>query len=147
MKLQKVRITKYKCINDSNEFEIEEKATCLVGKNESGKTALFHVLSKLNSYDTNFAQYSDLECPRTLMTEFENYADKHPLWTHWELEADDINALVQVIGPCADNMKGIVVCKNYRNQVRVEFDQPLVETQIVQSFLKAIPLRLFSNFS
>ncbi len=38
MKLSRVRITEYQSIRDSNWFEIGD-ITCLVGKNEAGKTA------------------------------------------------------------------------------------------------------------
>ncbi len=47
MKLTKVRITEFQSIEDSTEFEIGD-VTCLVGKNESGKTALLKALYRLN---------------------------------------------------------------------------------------------------
>ena len=50
MKLTKVRIKNYKCIHDSTEFDIDD-ITCLVGKNESGKTAVLEALHKFNSFD------------------------------------------------------------------------------------------------
>ena len=50
MKLTKVRIKNYKCIHDSTEFDIDD-ITCLVGKNQSGKTAILEVLNKFNSFD------------------------------------------------------------------------------------------------
>jgi AAA15 family ATPase/GTPase len=39
MKLIKVRVQNYRSVEDSGEFEIGD-LTCLVGKNEAGKTAL-----------------------------------------------------------------------------------------------------------
>ena len=50
MKLIKVRIKNYKCIHDSTEFDIDD-ITCLVGKNESGKTAILETLHKFNPFD------------------------------------------------------------------------------------------------
>ena len=47
MKLTKVRITEFQSIQDSTEFEIGD-VTCLVGKNEAGKTALLKALYHLN---------------------------------------------------------------------------------------------------
>ena len=47
MKLIKVRITEYQSILDSNEFKVGD-ITCLVGKNEAGKTALLKALYRLN---------------------------------------------------------------------------------------------------
>ena len=51
MKLTKVRIKNFKCIHDSREFDIGD-ITCLVGKNESGKTAILQALHKFNPFDT-----------------------------------------------------------------------------------------------
>ena len=141
MKLQKIHLTKFKCVNDSNEFDVEDKSTCLVGKNESGKTTLLQSLSKLDSYDTSFTQFSDLEFPRTLMTEFEKYADKHPLYTKWELAATDTAALVKILGPAAESAKQVVICKNYRNQVSIKFEQNFDEAQVIKFILQESKLQ------
>jgi predicted ATP-dependent endonuclease of OLD family len=140
MKLQKIRVTKYKCVNDSNEFDVEDKATCLVGKNESGKTTLLLSLSKLNSYDPSVTQYSDLECPRTLMTDFEKYADENPLFTKWELSSSEVAGLVKVFGPAAESAKHVVITKNYRNNVSIKLEQQLNEGQVIQFILAAAKL-------
>ena len=60
MKLTKVHIKNYKCIYDSTEFDIDD-ITCLVGKNESGKTAILEALQKFNPTDSTvqFNQQSD----------------------------------------------------------------------------------------
>lgn len=42
-----MRITEFQSVRDSNEFEIGD-ITCLVGKNESGKTAVLQALYRLN---------------------------------------------------------------------------------------------------
>ncbi|MGV8027094.1 MAG: AAA family ATPase [Anaerolineaceae bacterium] len=47
MKLQSVRVQEFQSIQDSNEFEIGD-ITCLVGKNEAGKTAILQALYRLN---------------------------------------------------------------------------------------------------
>jgi predicted ATP-dependent endonuclease of OLD family len=47
MKLISARVTNYKCIDDSEEFTLDQ-STCLVGKNESGKTTILQALYKLN---------------------------------------------------------------------------------------------------
>lgn len=43
MELIKVRVQNYQFIEDSGEFEIDD-LTCLVGKNEAGKTALLSAM-------------------------------------------------------------------------------------------------------
>jgi len=53
MKLLEVTIKKFRNIIDSNPVRIEEDITCLVGKNESGKTSFLHSLYRLNPYRPN----------------------------------------------------------------------------------------------
>lgn len=48
MHLIKARITDYRSVEDSETFDIEDDVTCLVGKNESGKTTLLQALYRLN---------------------------------------------------------------------------------------------------
>ena len=50
MKLKKVTIHKYKCIENSQEFEVEDDITILVGMNESGKTAILEAIAKTNYF-------------------------------------------------------------------------------------------------
>ena len=46
MELSKVRVQNYRSIEDSGKFEIGD-LTCLVGKNEAGKTALLSAMRGL----------------------------------------------------------------------------------------------------
>lgn len=48
MRLKKARVQNYRSIIDSEEFEIEENKTILVGPNEAGKTALLQAIQHLN---------------------------------------------------------------------------------------------------
>ena len=47
MKLTAVQVSNYKCIRDPVAFDISD-ITCLVGMNESGKTAILEALYRLN---------------------------------------------------------------------------------------------------
>lgn len=58
MCLTQVTITNYRCINDSGPVEIGD-VTCLVGKNESGKTAFLQALRMLNPVEGSVA-YNDV---------------------------------------------------------------------------------------
>jgi energy-coupling factor transporter ATP-binding protein EcfA2 len=53
MKLKTVRVRMFKNILDSTEVKIEDKVTCLVGKNESGKSAFLHALWRLKPARTD----------------------------------------------------------------------------------------------
>ena len=61
--MPRVRVENYKCIEDSKEFSIDQ-VTCLVGKNEAGKTALLEALYKLNPVEADRADFDENEFPR-----------------------------------------------------------------------------------
>ncbi|MCY4011144.1 MAG: AAA family ATPase [Gammaproteobacteria bacterium] len=48
MKLKSFRVINFRSIRDSGHVEVEKGQTCLVGKNESGKTALLEALYRTN---------------------------------------------------------------------------------------------------
>ena len=48
MRLLSVRVRYFRNIIDSGEVGIDEAVTCLVGKNESGKTAFLQALQQLS---------------------------------------------------------------------------------------------------
>lgn len=51
--LEKVKINKYKSIETEQGFDVDEKITTLVGKNESGKTAILEAIAKSNYFDSD----------------------------------------------------------------------------------------------
>ena len=48
MKLKKVRVQNYRCVRDTEWFEVEQAKTILVGPNEAGKTAVLEALQQIN---------------------------------------------------------------------------------------------------
>jgi predicted ATP-dependent endonuclease of OLD family len=123
MKLKNTHVKNFKSIKDSTEFKIDEKVTCLVGKNESGKTALLQAMTKLNSIDPSIADFDDLEYPRHQLNEYQespNYADA--LFTKWSLGPQDVAELEQIIGPTAQQIQDVEVSKGYSNRVSYSFN-------------------------
>ena len=59
MKLIKAHITNFLCIHDSDEFDIDD-VTCLVGKNQSGKTAILKALYSLNPIEAESSNIDDI---------------------------------------------------------------------------------------
>ena len=95
MKLVKVQVKKYKCVDDSGPWSVDQ-ITCLVGKNESGKTALLEALYKLNPVGESKAVFSDTDYPRkeTLTEAGQNYLKNgNAIITHWRLESEDLQLL------------------------------------------------------
>ena len=113
MKLESVRITNFRCIDDSGEFKVGLVA-CLVGKNESGKTSLLHALAKLNSTDANLGKFDkERDYPRRLLTDYDE--DTEVLETKWTLSDDDVAAVESVLGPDCLPSKSVTVQKSYKN--------------------------------
>jgi len=50
MNIRSFRIRKYRNIEDSGDIELLDRLTCIVGKNQSGKTALLRALHKFNPH-------------------------------------------------------------------------------------------------
>lgn len=127
MKLESARITNFRCIEDSEEFTIGQ-VTCLVGKNESGKTALLHALAKLKSADPNLSKFDkERDYPRHLLTDYDE--DTRVLETKWVLSDDDIAAVEEALGPDTLREKTITICKTYSNDGStwlLKVDEPTV---------------------
>ncbi len=66
MKLKKIEIKKYKSFENSQDFEIENDITILVGMNESGKTSALEVIAKTNYFqdDKTFKFNTTHDYPR-----------------------------------------------------------------------------------
>jgi predicted ATP-dependent endonuclease of OLD family len=99
MKLTKVRVQNYRSIEDSEEFEVGD-LTCLVGKNEAGKTALLSAVRGLNSSQP-FEFDETIDYPRRFSTKFD---DRHPdgtaevIRTWWRLEDAEKTAVEKHFG-------------------------------------------------
>lgn len=102
MKLTKVRVTNYKCIDDSEEFSIRQ-LTCLAGKNEAGKSALLQALRRLNPVEEVEANFDKLiEYPRRHLNDLKKGGDAScVIDTEWELEEGDLAAIEETFGPQA----------------------------------------------
>ncbi len=116
MKLKSIRVRNFKCVDDSTEFEVCP-VTCLVGKNEAGKTSLLEALYKLNPDVEELADFDVLsEYPRRRLKEYQRRADAEPddaLTTTWELEDKDVEELTATFGPDAVPSRTITISKGY----------------------------------
>jgi predicted ATP-dependent endonuclease of OLD family len=66
MKLKTVRIDHFKQVLDSTEVAIQPDITCLVGKNESGKSAFLEALRRLKPAQGAASFYSPTHYPAWL---------------------------------------------------------------------------------
>ena len=139
MILKTAQIKNFKSINDSTEFTVDERVTCLVGKNESGKTAILRSIVKLNSTEADSAEFDIFEYPLRYMMEYQQRAKTEPaeaLTTNWALGPQDIEDLESVIGPAARQIQTVRIQKGYDNQVVFTFDvdETAVAQHVIDSF-------------
>ena len=126
MRIIKVRITEFRSIQDSGEFDIGD-VTCLIGKNESGKTAVLQALYRLNPIvesDGSFDVTDDY--PRKAVVNYRGdvAADRRKpadvVHATYELERDDITAVEAIFGTSCLNEERptVILHKGYSNEVR-----------------------------
>ena len=116
MKLKSLQVKNFKCVEDSTQFDICP-VTCLVGKNEAGKTSLLEGLHKLNSDVAELGDFDVLlEYPRRRRKEYERRTSTKPddvLITKWELEHKDVKALEEKLGISAVKSRFVEIRKGY----------------------------------
>lgn len=108
MLLKKVTIHKYKSFLTEQSYEVESAITRIVGKNESGKTALLEALAKSNYFEDNteFKFDKDLDYPRSELTKVRN---ENPAVLTCEYELSD--AIIKSVED--DFAEGIVAGKTF----------------------------------
>ncbi len=125
MKLTKVNITDFQSVQDSTEFKIGD-VTCLVGKNESGKTAVLQALYRLNPIieaDGTFDATDDY--PRREVVTYKKAVKsgrREPaevVRATYALESDDTKAITEIFGPACliDENPVISLHKGYSNEI------------------------------
>ena len=143
MRLKSVRVQNYKCIEDSTEFSIEP-VTCLVGKNESGKTALLQALYKLNP-DIEKRKAFDLleEYPRRNYSAYKSQHKENPdniLTTTWVLEKADQELIKEKVGENAIANNTVKFKKGYDNKIYFELN--LQDENVLDFYYKKYGLDL-----
>ena len=125
MKLTKVRITHFQSIHDSTEFDIDD-VTCLVGKNEAGKTALLKALYRLNPVIESAGMFDAVEdYPRQAVSDYEDdvkagrVEPAQVIHATYALEPDDIAAVENAFGQkcLSDDNPAVTLHKGYSNHV------------------------------
>ena len=141
MCLTKVHMTEFQSIRDSNEFSVGD-ITCLVGKNEAGKTALLQALYRLKPIISADAKYRVTDdYPRWDVEDYrfevESGEREHtPVATAvFELDDPDAAAAEEIFGSAALSKRCFKVCKGYKNQLCFEMsvDQPAALRHLVDA--------------
>lgn len=138
MILKTAHVTKYKCVKDSTEFSVDKDVTCLVGKNEAGKTTILEALSKLKPVREEDGKFDvTRDYPRHELTDYQAVHEKRPataVTSKWQLEEDDYKAIEALVGPEGRKIGEVTITKNYANDVTMDF--AFDEAAVIQHLLK-----------
>lgn len=141
MILKSVRIENFRCIEDSTEFTLQP-VTCLVGKNEAGKTAIIQALYKLNPDVKEKGNFDPLlDYPRRKWSEYKDRHKTNPdnvLTTRWELQDADIKALEEKYGAKVLNNNAVTITKGYDNKHCWTID--INEKEVIRNCLNSMEL-------
>ncbi|HTT79093.1 MAG TPA: AAA family ATPase, partial [Stellaceae bacterium] len=123
MKLKTVHVTNFRSAENSEPFNIDQ-VTCLVGKNEAGKSAILLALAALNPHDATPALLDkERDYPRRLLTQ---YDQRHPdgdavaISTTWKLEKAELDAIATTIGEGALTSDIVTISRAYGQEAKVE---------------------------
>ena len=127
MLLKKVTIHKYKSFMTEQTFDVESQITRIVGKNESGKTALLEALAKSNYFEDNaeFKFSKDLDYPRSELTKVRT-ENPSVLTCEYELSDEDVKSVEDVFA------KGII--SKQRFSVTSYYDNTSTSTGVSTDF-------------
>ena len=142
MKLTKAHVKDFRCILDSTAVEIGA-TTCLVGKNEAGKTAFLKALEGLRSVDPQYKEYSRTEdYPRRFLAEYEQRhggSEALVVKTEWELEEDDLAVLAEEFGEKAVTGRKCTVSKYFGSEGTI-WDATINQRAVIAHLSKRIGL-------
>ena len=119
MILKSFRVYDYKSITDSSTVDVEPKVTCLVGKNESGKTAALEALFRLNPVPTGHRTIFEglYDFPRNRWAiEKADVPGKAAITATLELEDNEVNAIAAELGQGVLRDATFTLSRHYDNR-------------------------------
>lgn len=125
VKLQTARVRSFRNVIDSGDIAVTDHVTCLVGKNESGKTAILQALQRLNPATPDVSFDISAQYPRWRLV-----ADRRaglieqvaPVEATFLLEEEDLQHVEAVLGPDVVVGDTVRVTVSYANQRDLEVE-------------------------
>lgn len=121
MHLRQFNVREFRSIWDSGPIKVDD-ITCLVGKNEAGKTALLKALYRINPIVDEDARFDVTDdYPRKEVGDYRHQVEAEErdpatvIEALFELELDDVEALANVFGKGALKSKTLQLTKGYTN--------------------------------
>lgn len=136
MLLKSVQIDHFKHILDSTSVEIQPDITCLVGKNESGKTAFLEALRRLKpaqgNVDFNVGKHYPAWLEKMHKRQGKNLEHSKPIQVLFELSDADVAAVEAVFGEGVLTSRTFRLGRRYDNRYTHEF-QASEETAVANT--------------
>jgi len=131
MRLVKAHVTYYRSVEDSEEFTVEPDVTCLVGKNESGKTNVLQALYRANPVEPGAGFDEDLDFPSRLTRQRGKFRAEETIPVVTATFRYDDGELAQIrddLGPGALTSPEVTVTSGYRkpNTFRHSYDEAAI---------------------
>ncbi|CAL9583709.1 hypothetical protein SUDANB106_05098 [Streptomyces sp. enrichment culture] len=141
MHLIRARITNYRSVEDSGMFDVEEDVTCLVGKNESGKTTLLQALFRLNPVEpASFDEVVDFPARKTRERKQLPAGKKIPVVrATFRFDDTEMKAIQEELGPKVLRNPEFEVIIGYRDNSKT-FILPYNEAAVVDHLRSALDL-------
>lgn len=136
MKLIRAQVRMFRNILDSTAVEIDPNVTCLVGKNESGKTAFLQALYRFDPVRQNASFSIPEQYPAWLEKKHRQQGKElekvHPIEVVFRLEPADRVALANLFGPGVLPADEISLAKDYANKWQYVDGSPFDEAAAVR---------------
>lgn len=139
MQLKWFQVREFQSVKDSGPITVKD-ITCLVGKNEAGKSALLKALYRLDPVVESEGSFNvTTDYPRMEVEDYrhdiESGKRSHstPIQASYVLDAAEIKEIQALFGPdCIEKEPELVVSKNYANESTFEFE---IDAQKALSYL------------
>ncbi|HEY4266138.1 MAG TPA: hypothetical protein VGM72_12530, partial [Micropepsaceae bacterium] len=124
MKLRFVSLNHFKNILNSGQVAVQPDVTCVVGKNESGKTAFLQCLHRLNPAQANASFNAQRQYPAWLEKQHRRQKDLstvEPITAIFELTDSEWSEIADKFGKSALSRREVVIARSYGDTLRFEF--------------------------
>ena len=118
MNITRARVTNYRSIDDSGWVDLDN-VTCMVGKNESGKTAFLQALRRLNPVGGANGNFDIRDYPRKGYVRYKRRHETDPatvIHAEFELTDAEVGEIEAKFGKDVLKSRKVIATKNYKNQ-------------------------------
>jgi hypothetical protein len=137
MLLRQFEVSRFRNVLDSGSIPVEADVTTLVGKNESGKTAMLHALQRLNPART--AKFElEADYPRWLLIRDRKEGtadDAVPIRATFELEDTDVAVIERLVGAGVMKQTTVEYWRTYENELFISINPD--EAKAVANLVRA----------